>query len=44
MSRLHFSQHSVEVAERVAEVSFVAVVVVLAAVSAATLIYSWFFA
>jgi len=44
MPNMHVSRHAIEVAERVVEVGFVAAVAVLAAVSAATLIYAWFIA
>jgi hypothetical protein len=44
MPNLHVSPHTVEVATNVVEGAFVAGIAVLAAVTAATLIFAWFIA
>ncbi len=44
MNTLHVSRHTVEVAEKFAAGSLATAVALLAAITAATLIYAWFIA
>ena len=43
MTSSHVPQHALEVAKTVAEGSFLTLVTIVAAITAATVIYAWFF-
>ncbi len=44
MANLHVSRHTLDTAQKVAEVGFVGLAVILAAISSAVLLYAWFIA
>ncbi len=44
MSSMHFSRHTMDVAEKVTAGSFAMAVAAVALISAATLVYAWFIA